>query len=288
MTTLAASECALERVSTVEEAVAAIQLDGAVPLAGGTWVMRTPLRREQWADTYVALGEIVELRDVEIGAEARFGACVTHAELASATAQQPWLGALHLAAGRSANPAIRRVATIGGNMCSAGFAAAELVPALLCLDAEVLLSDSEGQRGLPLTVFLQIREALSARALVRGVLVPRRSVVSGHARLPLRTAGGDYPVAIVSAAVAVDAEGMIEDAAVAVGSVEPVARRWPELEAMLVGHPIDPQYAAQAAEGLTDGWKGRDDVDAPGWYRLRVLPALVRRAMREIVAQGAS
>lgn len=277
----------MERVSTVEEAVAAIQLHGAVPLAGGTWVMRTTVRREHWADTYVALGGIEELRDLEIDGQARFGACVTHAELSSATARQPWIRALHLAAGRSANPAIRRVATVGGNLCSAGFAAADLVPALLCLDAEVLLSDSEGQRGLPLAAFLQMREALSARAVVRGVLIRRRGVVSGHARLPQRTAGGDYPVAIVSAAVAVGDEGMVEDAAVAVGAVEPVARRWPELEAMLVGHPVDPQYAAQAAEVLTDGWTGRDDVDAPGWYRVTVLPALVRRAMMEIVsAQG--
>jgi aerobic carbon-monoxide dehydrogenase medium subunit len=284
VTSTGVSECVLQRASTAEEAVTAIHRQGAVPIAGGTWVMRTSVRGEQWADAYVPLAGIAELRDVEIDAEARFGACVTHAELASATAREPWLRALHLAAGRSANPAVRRVATIGGNLCTAGFAAADLVPALLCLDAEVMLSDADGQRALPLTTFLQTRDTLISRAIVRGVLVRRRNVVSGHARLPMRAAGGDYPVAIVSAAVAVDPEGTIEHAAVAVGSVEPVARRWPELEASLLGRPVDPQYAAQAAEGLPDGWTGREDVDAPGWYRVRVLPGLVRRALGEIVA----
>jgi carbon-monoxide dehydrogenase medium subunit len=124
---------------------------------------------------------------------------------------------------------------------------------------------------------------LTSRAIVREVVVRRQNVLSGHARLPLRTAGGDYPVAIVSVSAAVDAKGLIQQASVAVGSVEPEARRWPELERWLVGLPLDPDRAAEAAERLTAHWTGRDDVDAPGWYRVRVLPALVSRAIGDVI-----
>ena len=66
--------------------------------------------------------------------------------------------------------------------------------------------------------------------------------------------------------------------------MEPVARRWPELEERLQGQALDPDAAAQAAKGLLDGFQARDGVEVPGSYRLRVLPALVRRAVAAALA----
>ena len=88
----------------------------------------------------------------------------------------------------------------------------------------------------------------------------------------------DYPVAIVSIAATVGADGLVSSARVAVGSVEPVARRWQRLEAALIGRPLDPAQAAEAATGLADEFTARDSVELPAWYRVSVLPSLVRRA----------
>lgn len=283
MSAVIANTSRLEHPGTLTEAAAALQDPGSVALAGGTWIMRAPIRDEPWAETYVALSEIAELHEIESGPVTRFGACVSHAALARATAGQPWLRGLNQAAEGSANPAIRRVATLGGNLCAPGFAAADLAPALLALDARVVLRSDDGERELPLAEFLRHRTDLGSGGLLCAVVLDRRELLSSHARLPLRVAGGDYPVAIVSLAVAHDSEGLIQDAAVAVGSVEPLARRWPELEAALIGRPMDAQFAAAAAERLSGEWSGRDGVDTPGWYRVRVLPALVRRAMSEIL-----
>jgi carbon-monoxide dehydrogenase medium subunit len=96
---------------------------------------------------------------------------------------------------------------------------------------------------------------------------------------------GDYPVAIVSMAVALGPDGLVSSASVAVGSVEPVARRWRRLEADLVGHRLDSQWAADKAESCAGDFHGRDGVEAPGWYRVKVLPALVRRAIDAIKEQ---
>ena len=65
----------------------------------------------------------------------------------------------------------------------------------------------------------------------------------------------------------------------AVGSVEATARRWPELERRLAGLALDPDTAAAAAEAELGAFTGRDGVEAPGWYRVQVLPTLVRRAV---------
>lgn len=267
-------------------ALAALHEPGAEPLAGGTWVMRAPVRGEPWARTYVALGALSELQTLRVDHEVTIGAGVTHATLACATAARPALRALHVAAGRAANPAVRRVATVGGNLCTAAFPAADLAPALLCLEAEVMLAEPAGARSLALDRFLQGRDQRDGPVLLREVRLRPTDAISGHARLPLRLGGGDYPAAIVSLAVVVGPDNEIERARVAVGSVEPVARRWPALEAALVGLPAEPARAAGAARQTLDVWSGRDGVDAPGWYRVRVLPALVARALQDALTQG--
>ena len=83
------------------------------------------------------------------------------------------------------------------------------------------------------------------------IIVPRRDRKTAHARLPLRKAG-DYPAAIVSLAVSFDASARVQAARIAVGSVEPVARRWQRLEAALVGRPLDPAAASAARAGSGD------------------------------------
>ncbi|MFB6464537.1 FAD binding domain-containing protein [Bradyrhizobium tunisiense] len=251
----------------------------AAPFAGGTWIMRAPIRHEPLKSRYVAIGKIPELHAIKIDAgEVEIGAAVTHAALAAALAEVSEFDVLTAAAGRSANPAIRGMATIGGNLATTAFAAADCVPALLCLDADVEIASRGGPERTSLEQFLRMRSTLAPGRLLQSIIVPRRSRKTVHARLPLRQAG-DYPTAIVSLAVSIDDAKRVQTARVAVGSVEPVARRWERLEAALVGRPLNAARAAEAAAGLTDEFTGRDSADVPAWYRARVLPGLVRRAV---------
>lgn len=251
--------------------------DGA-PFAGGTWIMRSPIRHEAHRPHYVAIGKIAELTAIRIDAEiVEIGAAVTHAALASALAGLPEFNVLATAAGRSANPAVRAMATVGGNLATCGFAAADCVPALLCLEADVEISNRGDRIRISLERFLEIRRTLEPGRLLTRIIVPRLDRKTAHARLPLRKAG-DYPAAIVSLAVSFDAAARVQAARIAVGSVEPVARRWQRLEAALIGRPLDPAQAAEAATGLADEFTARDSVELPAWYRVSVLPSLVRRA----------
>jgi carbon-monoxide dehydrogenase medium subunit len=189
------------------------------------------------------------------------------------------------AAGRAANPAIREVATIGGNLCASSFAASDLAPALLALDAQVEMVRASGAERQPIEAFLATRANLPPGWLLSRVIVPRAGRVSAHARLPLRRAG-DYPVAIVSASLERQSDGAVASARIAVGSVEAVARRWFALERTLAGRPLDPEAAAEAARERIGGFQGRDGVEAPGWYRTQVLPNLVRAALSGVRARA--
>jgi aerobic carbon-monoxide dehydrogenase medium subunit len=269
---------------SLPDALAALAERGhaGVPLAGATWIMRAPIRQERHDLSYVAISRIDELRNVEIlDHEIRIGACVTHAELATSLAFLPECRAIGQAASGSANPAVRQVATIGGNLCAWKFAAADLVPALMCLQAELDLETPRGPERIALEQFLQVRTSMEPGWLLRRVVVPRTACRSVHVRLPLRKAG-DYPVAIVSMAAVLSTSGLVTSARVVVGSVEPAARRWKRLEADLTGCALDTESAAEKAEKYSEDFQGRDGVEAPGWYRVKVLTSLVRRAVQAI------
>lgn len=279
---------ALYLATTLSDAVAALKERGAdgAAMAGATWIMRAPLRRERLDFAYVALSRIKALRQIEIDdGEIAIGACVTHAELATALKGMPAFNALATAAASAANPAVREVATIGGNLCASTFAASDLVPALLCLDAEVELEAPTGTERIGIDRFLAMRRSLEPGSLLRRIVVQRSAGRSAHIRLPLRKAG-DYPVAIVSAAVRLASDGTVGGVRLAVGSVEAQARRWEHLESALIGRTLDASFAADVAGEHSTDFEGRDGVEAPGWYRTKVLPSLVRRAVIALQAKA--
>jgi carbon-monoxide dehydrogenase medium subunit len=269
---------------SVTDAVEAAADRGAngMYMAGATWIMRAPLRNEGHKRSYVAISKIKELQRIAVSDhDVSIGSCVTHAELAIALKALPELRVIASAASSSANPAVREVATVGGNLSTVDFMAADLVPALMACDARILLETTDGSTSLSVQEFLAKRGSLYHSGLVRRVVVPRKPILSAHARLPLRKAG-DYPVAIVSVAVEIGAGDRISSASICVGSVESAAKSWPALEQALIGIRIDPLDAERRAALLTDTFVGREGIEAPGWYRVKVLPSLVRRAFEAL------
>jgi len=271
------------------EALARISTDGATPLAGGTWIMRGEAQGEGYAPRYVLVAKLPELNRLEFSGEALIiGAAVTHDRLAAFLRGDDRFGGLHTAARKSANPAVRRMATVGGNLSTENFFAADLNPALLTLNATVTLAGLAGSGGdtreteIPVADFLEDRTGLLEGRLITHVTVPVPSptdrVASAHERLTMRRAG-DYPMVIVNIAIETDAAGVVTAARVAHGSVEPIAALWPELAERLAGSRLDAERAAEAATELAASLQPRDGVEAAGWYRAQILPALVKRAI---------
>ena len=270
---------------SVEEALGDLESDGTIAIGGGTWVMRAPLRHEQGADCLVALHGIDGFSCLDVGHDSvAIGPLVTHERLAQFLQKTATFRVLREAAGRAANPGVRRIATIGGNISTSAFAASDFAPALLSLDARIGIADRTGTRDLSIEEFLSRRAALTRPWLLTGITVPSRRRLTAHERLPMRRAG-DYPCAIVSVSAEIDDAGLLRDVRIGVGAVEATARRWHQLEKALTGRP--PAQSEQASRDLAADFFGRDAADAPGWYRTRVLPVLIRRALATIEAEHA-
>jgi carbon-monoxide dehydrogenase medium subunit len=269
--------------SSVDDAVARlVELAGeGAPLAGGTWIMRARSRGETPPTHYVSLAGVPELRGISAGDPTRIGALTSHSELARLDGGPGPLRGLVAAARASAFPSVRNVATVGGNLCSHPFPEADLVPALLAADATVALAGPAGRRSRGVAELLADRGPAAAE-LVTHVDVPAPAGrLSGYARLSVLDAG-EYPLVSVALSVDVDGAGQIAAARVAVGVVDEIALRMPAAEAVLVGSPLEGLPHRDAADAAAAALPSRDGLDAPGWYRLAVLPSLFARAAERL------
>lgn len=277
----------LQLVNTVDEAISTLSElgDTAIPVAGATWIMRGPIRREKLDKVFVSLMRIKELHEITFCKdEVSIGSLVTHDQLAKALCEQQDLQGLMQASGNSANPAIRRTATIGGNICTKDFAAADLIPSLISLNASVEVRDKMESNLVSIEDFLGSRFEKKMPYLITRIIVPRSKGYSAHARITMRKAG-EYAIGNVSVAITLDSHGNIEHARVSVGSVENVAKRWKGFEAILVGKVPNSVDMKVLAQECLHEFSGREGTDAPGWYRVRVLPSLVQQTFENLSEQ---
>ncbi len=197
----------------------------------------------------------------------------------------PAFDALKLAAREVGSIQIQNAATIAGNLCNAS-PAADGVPPLLVLDAEVELASASGRRRLPLGDFIlgNRRTARRPNELMTAIRIPRSSTagMSHFVKLGARR----YlviSIAMVAARVELDGEGRIVQAALAVGACSEVACRLRGLEATIRGlAPADALRAIEAAEFAE--LSPIDDVRATAAYRRAAAREITARAVDSAVA----
>ena len=255
----------------------------AIPLAGGTWVMRAPIRHEETAQSFLSLHAVEELKEIKATpTELIVGAMVSHKRLAIELSDMGDFTAIRVAVEKSANPSVRNMATIGGNLCAADFLSPDLVPALMVCDATICVQSSTGKKEIPAKEYVATRLVRPNNELVTKIRLPRGLFRSTHKRLMMRRAG-EYSVANLSMRLCIDQGGCIVDVRIAVASVESQPRHWIGLENALRGKNVSEVKIKELAIDQVGEFTGRDGPDAPGWYRLRVLPRLASDALADLM-----
>ena len=214
----------------------------------------------------------------------RLGATTTWSELIEAELP-PLFDGLKQAAREVGGRQIQNAATIAGNLCNAS-PAADGVPCLLALDAEVEIAGQDGHRRLPLGRFVTgpRRTALTPGELVVAFHVPqpRHEARSAFLKLGARRY---LVISIVMAAVTLEcADGVVAAARVAVGACSPVALRLPLLEAALRGAARGPSLADRVDASQLAPLAPIDDVRGTCDYRNDAVLTLLRRLLRSMAA----
>jgi CO/xanthine dehydrogenase FAD-binding subunit len=214
------------------------------------------------------------------GAYTRIGALATWSDIIGADLPAGFDG-LKLAAREIGGVQVQNAGTLCGNICNAS-PAADGVPNLLVLDAEVELVSQQGRRTQPVGEFITGNRLTGRRAdeLMTAVLVPKPDPAAHSTFVKLGArAYLVISIVMVAALLVPGADGRIAEARVAVGSCSPVACRLPALEVALAGQAFDPALVtADHLAPLTP----IDDLRGPAAYRRDTALTLVRRALAEL------
>lgn len=270
------------RPQTLTEALRILAGGGWRVLAGGTDLY--PNAGAELPGPVLDLSGISGFSGFQADEGLRIGAGTTWAEIAAADLP-PAFAALQQAAWQVGGRQVQTAGTIGGNLCNAS-PAADGVPPLLALSAEVELASATGMRVLPLERFLigPRRTALGAGEILTAIRIPAHGMKGRSAFLKLGARTHlVISIAMVAVRLAVQA-GQVVEAAVAVGACSPVARRLPGVEAALRGAALDRLAERVRAGDVAAGLSPIDDVRATAAYRSAAATELVRRAVTEAVA----
>ena len=185
---------------------------------------------------------------------------------------------------------IQNAGTLAGNLCNAS-PAADGVPPLLALEAEVELVSQGGTRRLALDDFVLGNRMTAKRPdeLVAALHIPKTSSRTRSTFLKLG-ARKYLVISIVMAALLVDLEddGTVAKARVAVGSCAARAHRLPAVEKALQGQAFDPDLLTRIGEEQLDPLSPIDDIRGSADYRRSAAVTLIRRSLDSLLLQEAA
>lgn len=248
-------------------------------LAGGTnLIVDMRAKREQPA-RIVGLGNISELKGIQHdGARISIGGRTTVSDLLRSTDIASSAPSLVAAAAVFAGQMVRNTATVAGNI-ACGSPAADLVPPLMSLDADVTLVCKSGERTVALDDYFSgyktdVRRPDELISRISWPVLPDNSANSFY---KLARRKGDAITVTGVAVTLVVADGRCMRARIALGAVAPVVFRAKQAEAMLEGEVLTADGIDAAARQAMAECSPIDDVRAGAEYRLHTVHMLVRR-----------
>jgi len=268
------------RPGTLDEAVHVLAVHGGQILSGGTDFFPA-LGDRPVPDSVVDVSAISEIKGITVESnQIRIGGLTTWSQVIAAPLPRCF-EALKSAAREIGSVQIQNRATVAGNLCNAS-PAADSVPPLLTLDAEIELVSAAESRRVPLSDFIVGNRKTLRRPdeILSNVIVPRG--LEDAASVFLKLGARRYlviSIAMVAAILKTDAAGSVAEARLAVGSCSATAQRLTALEAALVGAPARNGLGALVSREHLTPLSPIDDVRATANYRGDAALTLIRRAL---------
>lgn len=274
------------RPNTLDEAVHLLAEESGTLLAGGT-DFYPGLGDRPASGNVIDISRIKEITGVIATAdEIRIGGLTTWSELISSSLPRCYDG-LKSAAREIGGIQIQNRGTVAGNLCNAS-PAADSVPPLLALGAEVELRSQAGSRRMALAEFIVGNRKTRRRReeILSAVIVPR--MLDDAASVFLKLGARRYlviSIVMVAAVVKVNG-GVVEEARIAVGACSERAQRLKALEQALAGAEAKPGMGRTVRAEHLEPLSPIDDVRATAAYRRDAALTLVARALDACVENG--
>ena len=256
-------------------------------IAGGTDLMvqiREQDKRWKGIEYVVDLTHIKGLDNIsETDGFIRIGAMATHDQIFKAPLLKDAVPFLSEASNSVGSLQIRNRGTIGGSICNAS-PAADPVPVLVALDAEVALTSVRGIRVLTLkSIYKKANETnIEPDEILTEVRFTRLDKEAGCAFIKL---GRRKAMAIsrlnVAVSISLNKEGKANDVRISPGCVFAIPDRVCTAEEVLLGKVPTDTLITEAGKMVSEEMISRTGVRWSTEYKRPVIEALTRRALKQ-------
>src|SRR5262245_20728049 len=278
------------RPATLQDAIALLgRLGGdAKVLAGGQSLI--PLMKLRLAsprhvvdvNRIPGLGTIAE-RDGALV----IGALVREAELEASDVVRRRFPILADASRVIADPLVRNLATVGGNLAH-GDPANDHPAAMLALEAEVVAVGPSGPRRIAVAEFFTgpLTTALRRGEVLTHFRIPLPPPRSGGAYLKMERKDGDFATAPVGVQLTLDGGDACAHAGIGLTNVGPTPIKARRAEGLLRGQRLDDARIRAAAQAAADESDPAEDLRGPVAYKRDLVRVLTGRALRRALERA--
>ncbi len=217
----------------------------------------------------------------------RIGALTRESELEESELVRSRYPLLHDTSKVIADPLVRNLATVGGNLAH-GDPANDHPATMLALGAEVVAVGPKGERRLPIASFFTgpFATSLKPDEILVEIRVPTPPARSGGAYLKLERKVGDFATAAVAAQVTLGANGACEQVGIGLTNVGLTPIKATKAEASLRGKTPDEAAIKRAAELAAEASEPSADLRGSVEYKKDLVRVLTARALRKAVERA--
>lgn len=254
--------------------------DEAKVLSGGQSLL--PLMKLRFARPahLVDIGRIPGLDYIkEDGGFLKIGALVREAALEASPLIRSKYPILADTAAVIADPLVRNLATVCGNLAH-GDPANDHPATMLALGAEIVATGPKGARTIPIAAFFTgiFTTALAADEILTEIRIPIPPAGSGGAYVKLERKVGDFATAGAAAQLTLEG-GVIKKAGIGLTSVAPTPLKATDAEAFLAGKKPDAATLAEAGRLAAAATKPTKDRRGAPDYKKEMARVLTARAL---------
>jgi aerobic carbon-monoxide dehydrogenase medium subunit len=280
------------RPETVSEAIALLHEhgDGAKILSGGQSLIPMMKIRLARPEYIIDINRLTDLQYVkEEGGFLKIGGLTREADLEASSLIRSKYPIILDTAVVIADPQVRNMATVGGNLAH-GDPANDHPATMLALGAEIIATGASGERSISVNdFFLSIfTTALQHGEILTEIRIPIPPSGSGGAYFKLERKVGDFATVGVAAQVTLDSGGVCQRAAIGLTNVGATPIKATRAEGSLVGKTMNEQQIRQAAQLASEEAQPSSDLRGPAEYKVSMVRELTKRALVRASERAAS
>jgi aerobic carbon-monoxide dehydrogenase medium subunit len=278
------------RPATLQDAIALLGRlgDGAKVLAGGQSLIPLMKLRLAAPAHVVDLNRIPGLASIaERDGALVIGALVRETDLEASDLVRKRLPILADACRVIADPLVRNLATVGGNLAH-GDPANDHPAAMLALDADVVAVGPHGSRRVPIAGFFTgpLETALGPGEILTEIRIPLPPPRSGGAYLKLERKVGDFATAAVGVQLTLAAGDACTRVGIGLTNVGATPLKAKRAEALLRGHRVDDARIREAARTAAEESDPAADLRGSVEYKRDLVRVLTARALRRALERA--